>query len=147
MPSFAARARSRRARPRSTPPRPRPTRGPKTEPKKTGLFFAHRFDSPERDRNASPAEPAFGSARSQGAGAQRHEDRRQGAHVTVREKDSGRASRSEKPRRRTRYKVLRSLAKNQQPAPRHDSRWNVWMPFPLFAIRSRANATNQMGLR
>ena len=45
-----------------------------------------------RDPNASPAEPAFCRARSHGAGAQRQHDRRQGAHVTVRDKGPERAS-------------------------------------------------------
>lgn len=60
------------------------------------------FRSGVPDPNASPAEPAFGSARSNGAGAQRQEDRRQGAHVTVREGGSERASRSEERRLGTR---------------------------------------------
>lgn len=60
---------------------------PRPQPEKTGLFFAHSFESPERDPNASPAEPTFHFARLQGAGAQRHEDRHHGAHVTAREKD------------------------------------------------------------
>ena len=64
--------------------------------------WAQPLRRPEPDPNASPDEPAFGSARSHGAGAQRHEDRRQGAHVTVRDGGSERASRSEERRLGTR---------------------------------------------
>ena len=93
---FAARARSETRAAALHP------RAPAARAEKNRTVFQHTASRPEPDPNASPAEPAFGSARSNGAGAQRQEDRRQGAHVTVREGGSERASRSEERRLGTR---------------------------------------------
>ena len=130
--SFAARARSRRARPRSTLARPRPGA------EKNRTVFRTPLRRPEPDPNASPAEPAFGSARSNGAGAQRQEDRRQGAHVTVREGGSERASRSEERRLGTRDTKCRSpLVRKTSSHSKSDGVFG----FLTRIIGSRANST------